>query len=47
MNNIMFAYYNQTFDLILPITDRCILCIYSSYEPMILKYVRYHTIKWR
>jgi len=29
----MFAYYNQTFDLILPITDKCILHTYGSCDP--------------
>jgi len=37
VNNAMFAYYDQTFHLILPITDR-----YYIFTAAILKY---HTIK--
>ena len=32
LKNRMSAYYNQTFDLILPITDKYILYIYGSYD---------------
>ena len=42
VNNTMFAYYDQTFYLILPMTDR-----HVSTAAMVLKYdrYRYHTIK--
>jgi len=44
VNNRMFAYYDQTFHLIFPITDRYII-IYMYTAATILKYGVYHTTK--